>query len=114
MKMCFAYLFCIFFCSHVYSQSLPVARNYQYAYDRQTRSANGKPGPKYWQNTAVYNIDVSFVPSTRIITGKEEIIYTNNSPDTLSQVFFKLYPNLYKKGSQRDDKIKAADISEGV
>ena len=87
-------------CLQVTAQPLPVARNYQYAFDKNTRSLNGKPGVKYWQNTADYNIDVSFSPATRVIAGTETIIYSNNSPDTLNHVWFKLYPNFYKKGVQ--------------
>ena len=96
------------------AQSLPVARNYQQAYDKNTRTADGKPGADYWQNKATYNINVNFAPATRIISGSEEIVYTNNSPDTLNQIWFKLYPNLYKKGAVRDFKVLPADVSDGV
>jgi hypothetical protein len=99
---------------HLIAQSLPVARNYQNAFDKNTRSASGKPGNNYWQNTAAYTINVSFTPSTRMITGTENITYINNSPDTLNQVWFKLYPNIYKKGTQRDQDIDASDLSDGV
>ena len=101
-------------CIRLTAQSLPVARNYQNAYDKQTRSTDGRPGKNYWQNTAAYNIDVSFIPATRIISGTEEIIYTNSSPDSLQEVWFKLYPNLYKRGSQRDQDIDTADVNDGV
>jgi len=107
---CFALIYCLI----INAQSLPVARNYQQAYDKNTRTANGKPGAGYWQNTAAYNINVSFTPATRIVSGSEEIIYTNNSPDTLNQIWFKLYPNLYKRGSPRDMHVNAADLSDGV
>lgn len=100
--------------TYISSQSLPIARNYQSAYDKNTRTVNGKPGAGYWQNSAAYNIDVSFAPASRIISGTEEIVYTNNSPDTLNQVWFKLYPNYYQKGAQRDQPIKQADLSNGV
>lgn len=96
------------------SQTLPVARNYQKAYDKNTRTADGKPGANYWQNNAVYNINVSFAPLTRIVAGTEEIIYTNKSPDTLHQVWFKLYPNFYKKGVPRDMQVDDADLTDGV
>ena len=99
---------------HLIAQSLPVARNYQNAFDKNTRSASGKPGNNYWQNTAAYAINVSFIPSTRMMTGTENITYINNSPDTLNQVWFKLYPNIYKKGVHRDQDIDASDLSDGV
>lgn len=96
------------------SVSLYVPRNLKATYDKGTRSTTGEPGKNYWQNTANYTITVNFDPVTRLVSGKEEILYTNSSPDTLRQVWFKLYPNLYKKGSVRDNQIAAQDISDGV
>ena len=57
---------CIFMYNVLHSlnaQTLPIARNYQQAYNKQTRSTDGKPGKNYWQNTASYKIDVSFDPA---------------------------------------------------
>ena len=104
----------MFACIQLNAQTLPVARNYQNAYDKQTRSTDGRPGKKYWQNTATYNINVSFDPATRIIAGSEDIVYFNNSPDELSSVLFKLYPNLYKKGAERDQPVDTIDLTDGV
>lgn len=101
-------------CSYIFSQSLPVAKNYQDAYDKQTRSTDGKPGSHYWQNKAGYKIDVNFSPKKRIVSGSEEIVYVNNSPDTLHQIWFKLYPNFYQRGVTRDQDIKPEDESDGV
>ena len=98
----------------VAAQTLPVARNYQSAFEKNTRSADGKPGVNYWQNKASYNINVIFTPATRIISGSEEIVYTNNSPDTLNQIWFKLYPNLYQKGAIRDMAVSENDLTDGV
>src|SRR4026208_84083 len=84
-----------------FSQKLSIPVNIQPAYDKQTRSLDGKPGKNYWQNTADYDLRINFDPATRLLSGSAEINYTNNSPDTLSGVVFKLYPNLYKKGSIR-------------
>jgi hypothetical protein len=75
---------------------------------------DGKPGKNYWQNAAVYNIAVNFDPATRVIKGSETITYTNNSPDTLKEIVFKLYPNIYKKGASRLMNIKGEDVSDGV
>ena len=43
-----------------------------------------------------------------------DIDYSNNSPDQLTQVYFKLYPNFYLKGNVRNMKINGADLSDGV
>jgi hypothetical protein len=75
---------------------------------------DGKPGPKYWQNRADYSMDINFDPVTRILTGKETITYSNNSPDTLNELLLFLFPNYYKKGNARDDTIDYRDESPGV
>ena len=74
--------------------NLDLPRNYQYAYDvAHTRSLTGEPGKNYWQNTASYTIQVTSDPVSLLLSGTETIIYTNNSPDTLRNTQFKLYPN---------------------
>ncbi len=106
---------CLFFVVKTNSQSvLPLPRNINETYQKQTRSASGKPGENYWQNTANYNLNIQFNPETRALQGIESIDYINNSPDTLTQIVFKLYPSLYKKGSPRMMIIKEEDVSEGV
>lgn len=94
--------------------TLPIPLNIQKAFDKGTRSMNGKPGKNYWQNHASYDIAVNFQPTTRLVSGTEEIKYTNYSPDTLKMVVFKLYPNIYKKGSPRLMNIQGDDVTEGV
>lgn len=94
--------------------TLTLPRNLPAAYEKGTRSNSGEPGGKYWQNTGTYNININFNPETRVLTGKVDIDYVNNSPNTLQQVLFKLYPNIYKKGSMRMMPVKPADITDGV
>ena len=94
--------------------SLPVPRNIKTAYDKGTRSPNGMPGKNYWQNTADYDLKINFDPATRLLSGTEEIVYTNNSPDTLRPIIFKLYPNLFKKGAVRNSPVLAEDLIDGV
>jgi hypothetical protein len=94
--------------------TLPIAVNLQNTYMKGTRSLQGQPGKNYWQNTADYTIKVSFNPQNRNLTGTVGIDYINNSPDTLNQVQFKLYPNLYEKGAIRDMAVKAIDLTDGV
>ncbi|WP_022823527.1 M1 family metallopeptidase [Hymenobacter norwichensis] len=96
------------------SQLLPVPLNLQATYAKGTRSATGAPGPKYWQNSAEYDINVSFDPATRRVAGTVDVVYQNASPDSLRQLQFKLYPNLYQKGAPRVNPMSAEDIGEGV
>jgi hypothetical protein len=94
--------------------TLPVPRNIQATYNRGTRSISGKPGKNYGQNSADYNLQIRFEPATLLIGGTEEITCTNNSPDTLKEIVFKLYPNLYQKGAVRLKKIDPTDVNDGV
>ncbi|MFL5742283.1 MAG: M1 family metallopeptidase [Flavisolibacter sp.] len=102
------------FISSIEAQKLDVPRNILRTYQKGTRSADGSPGKNYWQNHADYSIHVNFSPDTRLVNGTEDISYTNNSPDTLHQVWIKLYPNLYKTGSPRQSKISPEDAGAGM
>ncbi|WP_167856307.1 M1 family metallopeptidase [Hymenobacter metallicola] len=94
--------------------TLPVPLSLQKTYAQGTRAQNGQPGPKYWQNTADYDLKVSFDPKTRLVAGTVSISYLNNSPDSLRQLWFKLYPNLYQKGAPRSSTFSPEDIHDGV
>lgn len=96
------------------AQQLPVPRNISSCYEKGTRSKDGSPGKNYWQNTADYDMKINFDPATLLLSGSEDITYTNNSPDTLRSILFKLYPNYYKKGGARNTPIKAEDLTDGV
>ena len=105
----------VFFAIHSFGQTaLPIPVNLQQTYVNGTRSTNGAPGKNYWQNKADYSIKVTFNPKNRVLNGVVDIDYTNNSPDTLGQVYFKLYPNLYMKGAIRNMKVSPADETNGV
>jgi hypothetical protein len=105
----------LFLSYSVFAQdSLPIAGSARAAYNKGTRDLNGQPGPRYWQNTTDYNLTINFNPSTRELKGTVDAVYFNNSPDTLQELWFKLYPNLYKTGSERKTQIEDADLGAGV
>ena len=93
---------------------LPVPLDVQKLYEKGSRSMDGRPGKNYWQNTADYTITVNYNPFNRLVSGTEEINYVNNSPDNLNEIVFKLYPDIYKKGSIRDMPVLPSDVSDGV
>ena len=110
-------IFSLLLCTALYGNAqttLPIAPEFQKAYQRETRNANGKPGKNYWQNTSKYDLNVDFNPISRLLKGKVQVTYTNNSPDTLKEIWFKLYPNLYKEGTPRKSKLAASDLGDGV
>lgn len=50
----------------------------------------------YWQQQVNYNINVTLNDSDNTLHGFEKIEYINNSPDTLSFIWFHLWANAYK------------------
>ncbi|MCR9228639.1 MAG: M1 family metallopeptidase [Flavobacteriaceae bacterium] len=64
------------------------------------RSATGKPGPKYWQNTADYTINVALDDGSHVLKGNMMITYTNNSPETLDFVWMSLEQNRFTETSR--------------
>lgn len=50
----------------------------------------------YWQQQVNYTINVSLNDVLHSLDGFEKIEYTNNSPDTLSFLWFHIWPNAYK------------------
>jgi hypothetical protein len=93
---------------------LPTPRNIQATYNKGTRSITGMPGKNYWQNTANYDLAINFDPMTRLLKGVAAISYINNSPDTLRQIWFKLYTNYYQKGAPRQRKVSPGDLTDGM
>jgi hypothetical protein len=53
----------------------------------------------YWQQDVSYTIDVELDTVHHTLSGFEKIIYVNNSPDNLTELFIHLYPNAYKDRS---------------
>ena len=55
-----------------------------------------------WQQRIDYKINATLDVATNIIKGTEEIVYTNNSTDTLRKVYFHLYWNAFQPNSSMD------------
>ncbi len=105
----------LLYCSAAFSQSkLHIPKEFQEAYTKETRSKDGNPGKKYWQNSVDYKIDVAVTPASRLIDGKETIVFTNNSPDALSSIVIRLYYDVFKKGNQRGMQVNEKDIGNGT
>jgi hypothetical protein len=84
------------------------------AYEKGTRSPDGRPGPKYWLNRGRYSITVTALPPDRTVRGTERIVYFNNSPDTLRTLNFKLFLNIHKPGAARNGSSDSLYLTPGV
>jgi hypothetical protein len=67
----------------------------------------------YWQQHVDYKMDVSIDVKTYQYKGKQELIYTNNSPDTLHRVFYHLYNNAFQPGSEMDKRLQSIKDPDG-
>lgn len=50
----------------------------------------------YWQQKVDHTIDVTLHVADRSIDGFSKIVYQNNSPDTLTYIWFHIWPNAYQ------------------
>ena len=66
---------------------------------------------QYWQQEVNYTIEVSLNDKEHSLTGFEKIEYINNSPDTLTFIWFHIWPNAYKtdKTAFSDQKLENGD-----
>ena len=56
----------------------------------------------YWQQHVEYFMDINMDVSDFTFSGKQKLIYTNNSPDTINKVYYHLFFNAFRPGSQMD------------
>jgi hypothetical protein len=71
---------------------------------------NRMPDKAYWQQDVQYKIDATMREEENMIEGNEELTYWNNSPDTLTFVYFHLYQNAFVKGSHLHELERANGV----
>lgn len=62
--------------------------------------------PDRWQQRVKYVMDINMNVLTNQFTGKQKLEYTNNSPDTLTRVFYHLYFNAFQPNSMMDTRSR--------
>ena len=53
----------------------------------------------YWQQHVDYKMEIDVNVKDHTYSGEQKLIYTNNSPDVLTKVFYHLYFNAFKPGT---------------
>lgn len=64
----------------------------------------------YWQQKALYKMDIDFDTEKHQFHGKQTVTYFNNSPDTLEKIYYHLYFNAFQPGSMMD--VRSRTISD--
>jgi hypothetical protein len=75
-------------------------------------SIQGISQVNYWQQVVDYHINVTIDDVKDRVSGDEVLIYQNNSPDTLKEVYFHLYWNAFKKGSHAFEKQNMYELND--
>src|SRR5215471_11424240 len=60
--------------------------------------------PDRWQQRVKYVMSINVNTQTNRFTGTQKLDYWNNSPDTLTRVFYHLYWNAFQPNSMMDEK----------
>ncbi len=64
----------------------------------------------YWQQQIDYSMDIDVDVNNYQYKGTQKAVYTNNSPDELTKVFYHLYFNAFQPGSQMD--VRSLNIKD--
>ena len=58
--------------------------------------------PDRWQQKVKYTMNIDMDVTKNQFTGKQKLVYTNNSPDKLDKLFYHLYFNAFQPNSSMD------------
>lgn len=67
----------------------------------------------YWQQHVDYKMDVTIDVKNYQYKGKQELVYTNNSADTLKRVYYHLFNNAFQPGSEMDARLHTIKDPDG-
>ena len=55
-----------------------------------------------WQQEIAYTMDIKVDAEAHQYTGTQQVVYTNNSPDVITKVYYHLFFNAFQPGSMMD------------
>ena len=85
--------------------AVPVLESFERAVAQGTRTRQGRPGPRYWQQWADYRLQGELNPVSKRLTGSGTITYYNRSPDELKEVYVQLLHNIFAPGSRHNTDV---------
>ena len=60
----------------------------------------------YWQQHVDYTMEVDMNVANFQYTGTQKLVYTNNSPEALTRIYYHLYFNAFQPGSEMDMRLQ--------
>lgn len=78
-----------------------------------TPTASKPATSTYWQQHVDYKMEIDMDVNTYQYNGKQNLVYTNNSPDVLNKVYYHLYFNAFQPGSDMDARIQSIEDPDG-
>ncbi|WP_411766182.1 M1 family metallopeptidase [Winogradskyella sp. A3E31] len=77
-------------------------------------STNNIPAKDYyWQQHVDYKMEIDMDVDSYQYKGKQNLVYTNNSPDVLYRVYYHLYFNAFQPGSEMDVRSRTIQDPDG-
>ncbi len=73
----------------------------------------GQHSNTYWQQHVDYAMEVDMNVENYQYQGKQKLVYTNNSPDELTRVYYHLYFNAFQPGSEMDIRLQSINDPDG-
>jgi len=77
------------------------------------KTTNSPTFSTYWQQQVAYTMDIDMDVKKYQYTGKQKLVYTNNSPDVLTSVFYHLYFNAFQPNSEMDARLHTVKDPDG-
>lgn len=68
---------------------------------------------QYWQQAVDYTMDIDMDVETNKFSGTQHLLYTNNSNDTLTRVYYHLYFNAFQPNSMMDVRSRNIEDPDG-
>jgi len=73
----------------------------------------GQHSNSYWQQHVDYSMEVAMNVENYQYQGTQKLVYTNNSPDELTRVYYHLYFNAFQPGSEMDIRLQNIKDPDG-
>ena len=78
-----------------------------------TAQMEAQNNTSYWQQHVDYSMDVNVDVEKYQYSGTQKLVYTNNSPDVLSRVYYHLFFNAFQPGSEMDMRLQSVADPDG-